>query len=435
MGNGLNACVFGAARPWNRSAAAHLLRRAGFSPSETELRAALADGPTATIERLLAGAVESQHYLDLDQTGAALAARENIELLRGWWLLRMVHTQRPLHARLALFWHNHFATSYAKVRSAAMMLQQLRTFERLALGSFESLLSSLSRDPAMIVWLDGEQNVRGRPNENYARELFELFSLGVGNYSESDVKEAARAFTGWHQRRGQFYFVQRDHDTGEKTVLGTRGNLDGDDVVRLAVAQPACAAFLANRLLREFVCPQPPAELVESFAGVLRSTRYELRESLRTLLASEAMFDPRWRRARIKSPVEFVIGVVRSLELRVGAAPLSDAVVQMGQALFEPPSVKGWDGHRTWLNSATMLVRLNAVVRALDGTAFDPANWRSRHDLNDRDALIRCCAELTLDGMIPPGVDSSAPTPDADLNVEARRLLRALMSAPEYQMA
>ncbi|MCC6360935.1 MAG: DUF1800 domain-containing protein [Phycisphaerales bacterium] len=424
-----------AAPPWNRTNAAHLLRRAGFSPAEEEIRAAVDAGLEATVERLVRGTEESPRHAELDETGRVLATRDNIDALRGWWLLRLCHTRRPLRARMALFWHNHFATSNAKVRSAAMMLQQLRSFESLGLGGFERLLQAISRDPAMIIWLDGNQNVKGRPNENYARELFELFSLGVGNYSEADIKEAARAFTGWHTRGGSFHFSAREHDGGRKTVLGEAGAWTGDDVVSIALRRPACSRFLATKLLREFVCPNPPPELIDTLAATLVETGYDIAATLTRLFTSGDFFDPMWRRARIKSPVEFAVGVVRTLGIAPAAAALADGVSQMGQRLFEPPSVKGWEGHRAWLNSATMLVRLNAVTLATESTLFDAAAFRRQYDLDSRNRLIEFCEQLVLDGEVPHAVRIGYPPEGDDLDATLRGVLRALLSSPEYQMA
>lgn len=422
-------------RPWDRAAAAHLLRRAGFAPCEREVRAALADGLGATVDRLVDGRADSARHDELNSLGEALAARgEQVEPLRGWWLQRMCHTARPLHARMAVFWHNHFATSNTKVASPPMMLQQLRAFERFGMGRFEELLLAISRDPAMIVWLDGVQNVKGRPNENYARELFELFALGVGHYTEADIREAARAFTGWHQRGGQYYFAAMDHDGGPKKLFGTTGPLDGGDIVRLTLKQPACARFLAGKLLREFVSPDPPDELVETVAIRLRACDYDLGETLRALLGSEAFFDPRWYRARIKSPVEYAVGLVRSLEMKAPANFLADAVGQMGQRLFEPPSVKGWDGHRAWINSATMLIRLNSAVAATQGPAqADVSALATAYGLDEPKA-VEFCEQLTLDGRVPRDLHARVEELSGGVEARMRQALRLLLGSPEYQM-
>lgn len=426
-----------AERPWDRRRAAHLLRRAGFAPSEEEVRDALRDGPAATASRLTRGEQESLRALELDELGASIATREDIGALRGWWLLRMRHTARPLAARLALFWHDHFATSYVKVGSVPMMLQQLRTFERHALGRFEDLLLAVARDPAMIVWLDGGANVKGRPNENFARELLELFTLGVGHYAEADVREAARAFTGWQQRGGVARFNRLAHDDGEKTVLGQSGRFGAEDVIAIVLQQPACAEFLAEKMLREFVTPSPPEGLRSVLATKLRETGFDLAATLETLLGGEAMFDPACRRARIKSPVELTVGMARSLDLQVPANVLADAASQMGQRLFEPPSVKGWDDHRAWLNSATMLVRLSAAGRAVEKAAgFDPARFRSRHGLGeDATAIARFGEQLALDGDAPESLRERLSALTGSPDDVARQALTLLLTSPEYQMA
>lgn len=425
------------ADPWTRVRAAHLLRRAGFAPDESEIQRAIELGPAETIDRLIDSADDTERNQELDELGEQVAQQKDIANLRGWSLLRMRHSARPLHARLGLFWHGHFATSNTKVNSPPLMLRQLRTIERLGAGPLEDLFLAMARDPAMIIWLDGNENVKGRPNENFARELFELFTLGVGNYSETDIQEAARAFTGWHQRSGRFRFVERAHDDNAKTVLGVTGRLDGVDVVKAALARPACARFIAVKLLREFLCPDPTDDLIEAVSGRLRETGNHIGETVRTLLASRAMFDNRYYRARIKSPVEFVLGAVRSLQMSVPAPPLADATSQMGQRLFEPPSVKGWDGHRAWLNTATMLVRLNFAERVtVAGTDhLDPAALSNGHNLSAPEEAARFCLELTLDGRAPEVLHRAIASTSESLDESMRHALRLLLASPEYQLA
>ncbi|MCA9243843.1 MAG: DUF1800 domain-containing protein [Phycisphaerales bacterium] len=418
------------AAPWDEARAASFLRRTSFCPSEREIRDAVSAGFGATLENLFAKR-DCRDHNELDELGSPLALRENIEALRGWWLRRLALTARPLSGRLAVFWHNHFATSHVKVRSAPMMLQQLRTIERHAFGPFEEMLIAISRDPAMIVWLDNDDNVKGRPNENYAREVFELFSLGLGAYAEHDIREGARAFTGWSQKNGRYRFNRGEHDYGSKEVLGSRGDFDGDDVVRIAIAQPACASFIATKLLREFVCPAPDTELVDAVAEQLRSSRFEIQTTLRAIFGSDMFVNAPRDTPRIKSPVEFVIGVVRSLEIDAAAQQLSEATSQMGQRLFEPPSVKGWDGHRRWLNSATMLVRLNGVTSAVKSDRFQPSRLRSEYDLTTPDAVDAWCQRVTVG---PDTRIDLPPAPD-DLDERMKDRLRFLLSAPEYQLA
>ncbi|MGE3809711.1 MAG: DUF1800 family protein, partial [Gemmataceae bacterium] len=239
-----------------------------------------------------------------------------------------------------------------------------------ALGKIAPLLLAKSRDPAQLIWLDSTSNVKGAPNENYAREVMELFSLGVGNYTEKDVQEAARAFTGWHTAGNRFVFNKPQHDSGAKTVLGQTGNWDGTDIVRIVLAQPAAARFLAGKLFREFVNEnvEPPAALLEPLAVQLRKTDYDMAAVLRTILSSKLFFSQHAYRQRIKSPIEFLVGLVRSLEgENISPRELAGNLEGMGQKLFLPPSVKGWDGGKAWLNSATILTRHNLAWALLGG--------------------------------------------------------------------
>src|SRR5262245_48432748 len=260
--------------PWNLKWAGHLYRRAVFGGSWTELRAAVKAGPDAATDKLFAGGpgqAEFDQLMDALAPGLTTPRQPQPQQddpfgvdLEGWWLHRMILTPHPLKERMTLFWHNHFATSIAKVRLPALMRDQNLLLRQHALGKFGPLVQAVSKDPAMLVWLDSNSNVKGKPNENYARELMELFCLGVGNYTEKDVREAARAFTGWHTNvtpesgfpqgtKPAFVFQRSLHDDGEKTVLGQAGKWDGGDVVRIVLEQPACARWVVRKLYRQFV--------------------------------------------------------------------------------------------------------------------------------------------------------------------------------------
>ncbi|MGI9013316.1 MAG: DUF1800 domain-containing protein [Phycisphaerales bacterium] len=420
-----------AARPWNRKRAAHLLRRAGFAASEEEIQRALASDPATLVDNWLDGdAPAGTRHDELDVLGERLASRNDIAALRGWWLHRMCFSQQPLRMRISMMWHDHFATSHAKVQSALLMLKQLRLFEQHGMGSVQTLLLEVSRDPAMIIWLDGNDNAKGRPNENYARELFELFSLGVGNYTEADIKEAARAFTGWHEKSGAFHFVAHEHDDGDKRLFNNavHGNLNGDDVVHAVIKHPACAVFIARLLLREFVTPLTSDAMTAELADIIRAHAFNINAVLNVMLRSEAMFAEEHYRARIKSPVELAVGIVRSLGLSVPADELATTTSNMGQRLFEPPSVKGWDGHRTWLNSTTMLVRLNAAIAAskrADG-------FLDR--LGGSDDPKQTCIEILLDGNAPPVLATAINATSGD-HEGLRAAVELALASPEYQMA
>lgn len=427
--------------PWDRRAASHLRRRAGFRCDLEALDAATKATPAKLVSTLLDDAPESARFRELDELGDGIAQRDDITRLAGWWLARMVHTNAPLRSRMALFWHNHFATSFNKVRNVPLLLGQLRTLERHALGPFDALLLAVARDPAMIVWLDGDSNNKGRPNENFARELLELFTLGVGNYSERDIRETARAFTGWHQRGGRFHFARGEHDDGSKQVLNETGRFDGTDIIAIVLRQPAAATFLARKLLLEFLTDQPDAAAVEAFAGVLKREQFHIGRALGTLFLSRAMFNSHIRRARISSPVEFVVGSARALHMRLDMNAAARTVGELGQRLFEPPSVRGWPGGRTWIDSATMLVRMNAAAAACrprdNGIGLDAAELRKRHNLDTPDKTVAYLIDLLLDGDVPTMLRDKmmeAARAAPGLDEALRRAARLILSSPEYQL-
>ena len=280
-----------------------------------------------------------------------------------WWAERMMLTPRPLEEKMALFWHGHFATEQEKVRDYRLMVDQIETLRRLATGNFRNLLLAISRDPAMLIYLDNRKNVVGNANENYAREIMELFALGVGNYTEDDIKEAARAFTGWRNEGRRFIDDRSQHDEGSKTVLGRTGNWDGEDVVDILLAQEACARFIASKIYRFLVHQDPSPALEERLAAVLRDGGYELKPLLRTIFLSRDFYAPPSFATRIKGPVELMVSTYRKLGLeRIPGAPYLPLVTaQLGQALGDPPNVAGWDGGRAWVNPSTLIERGNVL--------------------------------------------------------------------------
>ncbi len=292
--------------------------------------------------------------------------------LKGWWLQEMLTTDSPLTERMTLFWHNHFTSSLQKVRSPVLMYRQNLLLRRLALGSFSDLLHGVSKNPAMLVYLDTAANRRGQPNENFAREVMELFTLGEGHYSEQDIKEAARAFTGWsiEPDTGEFRYRPFLHDADAKTVFGRSGDLNGDDVLDLLLARPETSRFIAAKLWREFVSPAPADEReraeLERVARTFRETGYSIRAALRELFLTEAFWAQSNRGALVKSPADLVVGTLR--QFRIGYSdPLPFVLVmrQLGQDLLAPPNVKGWPGGEAWVSSKTLLARRQFVERLL----------------------------------------------------------------------
>jgi hypothetical protein len=360
--------------PFDARQAGHLLRRAAFGASPERIAAAVRAGPEPTIKLLLLGTPGHEKDAGLfDDVGSRFAELGNADKLRGWWLSLMLTAGHPLREKLSLFWHDHFATSITKVRSAKLMFRQNRLLRKHALGRFGPFLRDMGRDVAMLLWLDSNQNVKARPNENYAREVMELFSLGVGNYTEKDIQEAARAFTGYHTDDEQeaFHFNADEHDAGSKAVLGKTGKFDGDAIVPVLLAQPACARFLARKLYREFVSEEaPPPALLEPLAKRLRDTEYDLSAAVGTILRSRLFFSPHAFLKRVKSPVEYVLGAVQAAwPGPVAPSSLVNPLKRMGMELFAPPNVKGWPGGRDWLNTSTILARNNFADRITTGQA------------------------------------------------------------------
>ncbi|HEV3256329.1 MAG TPA: DUF1800 domain-containing protein [Gemmataceae bacterium] len=467
-----------AADPWGRKWAAHLYRRAAFGPSRADLLEAERLGPEGTVDRLLRGRPGADQMREtLDDVGRVAAAQDDeAEQLRGWWLYCMLQGDQPLREKLTLFWHNHFATSITKVQSSELMFRQNCLLRAHALGRFGPLLQAISRDGAMLVWLDSNSNVKGRPNENYARELMELFSLGVGHYTEKDVREAARAFTGWHTDGEGFRFDARSHDGGPKTFLGRTGAWDGGDVVRIVLEQPAAARFLVRKLYRFLVSEtaNPPDALLEPLCASFRKSDCDIAALLRMMLSSRHFYSAHAFRQRIKSPVEYVVGAVQAVYRRYGEGeadyrPLpQQALVSrlnaMGQPLFAPPNVKGWPGGRSWLNTSTVLERDNfasalaagtlwtdssprpAAADALEETApptaLDPARLLREEGARRPQDAVSALLDLYLPGGVRPAARAKLVAfmaedrpAGADLDRRVREAVQAVLTMPEYQLA
>ncbi|MEO8738868.1 MAG: DUF1800 domain-containing protein [Casimicrobiaceae bacterium] len=367
--------------------ARHLLNRAGFGASQAEVerfagltrdqaaRKLLADTRTVALTPPPAWTAETGP-LRYPRAGVQATdaekklfrqqqLREGLQL-RAWWMSEMLDTPSPLTERMTLFWHNHFVSSQQKVKLAELMYRQNVTLRANAVGNFGAMLHAIGRDPAMVIYLDSAQNRKGTPNENFAREVMELFTLGEGTYTEQDVKEAARAFTGWSLDRatGQFLFRPFIHDNTAKTVLGRSGNLDGDQVLDILLAQPQTAEFVTRKLWREFVSPDPDDAEVKRIARQFRDSHYDIKVALYGLLTSNAFYAPQNRATLVKSPIELVVGTLRQFDLKPAQTlPFAVAAAGMGQNLFSPPNVKGWPGQDTWINSTTLLARKQFLDR------------------------------------------------------------------------
>jgi len=349
--------------------AAHLLRRAGFGGSEAEVARAASLGMAGAVDSLLHPTAPDADFPQYPDVTVLYDPKKNRAAAQLWWLDRMLRTNRPLVEKMTLFWHGHFATSVQKVQPAPMV-GQIAMLRQFALGRFPALLSAVTRDPAMLIWLDNRANAKAHPNENYAREVMELFALGLGNYTEDDIKEAARAFTGWTlDKNQQAAFVPARHDDGIKTVLGKSGRHDADDVIAIIVSQPVHQRFLARKLLEFFVYSDPEPELIEAAAQVYALSGFDVARTVGTILRSNVFYSPRAYRAIPKSPIELAIGTLRYIGAQTVPPNLPYQLARMGQEPMNPPSVKGWDGGPAWINTSTLLARFNFVNGLVAQTA------------------------------------------------------------------
>ena len=396
--------------PWDIRRVGHLYRRAAFGATMAELEAGVKNGPEKTVAALLAGGPDQDKFdADTVKLADSITRANNGQQASAWWLYRMLYTPHPLQEKLTLFWHNHFATSNKKVSNAGFMLRQYELLRRHALGSFRTLLQEMSHDPAMMVWLDTRGSKKGNPNENYARELMELFSLGIGHYTEKDIREAARAFTGWEIRGTQPEFNASQHDAGEKTVLGKKGNFRESDIVSICLEQEAAPQFLAGKLYRFFVSEtvEPTPALLAPLAAQLRKSDFDVGGAINTMLRSNLFFSQQVYRSRVKAPVDFALGIVRALEGRIGTTALADALDGLGQHVFFPPSVKGWDGGQAWLNGHTVLARQNLALALTStedlrfGRRTDPAALAKNHGLQSDAETVDFFSRLLLQGDVP----------------------------------
>jgi hypothetical protein len=401
---------------------AHLMRRASFGAGRDELEARVAKGYEATVEELLHP--ENQEPVDaytlLRYQPAALLPGGQPPMGNVNYMFYLVNTKRPLEEKIALFWHHVFATGNSKVDNYDQMLEQINLFRELGMGNYRELLVELATNPTMIFWLDNNENHGNAVNENWGRELLELFSLGVGNYTEKDVREASRAFTGWTFETKiprlpygrfpwKFEYRPEDHDDGEKEFLGHRGRFNGEDIINIIVQQPACARFVARHLYNFFVAdePQVPAwsieeprdpKAIDTLATTFRESNYDVRSVLRVLFNSDFFKNARFQ--HMKSPAEVVVGTLRlvgSYEIpRPGYGELSMQPSYMGQDLLNPPSVEGWHTGKEWINSGSLMARINFVAELIG----DPSLPGVRAIINRLKAKGTLSPEQLVDGCL-----------------------------------
>jgi uncharacterized protein (DUF1800 family) len=475
-----------------REKGAHLLRRFGLGASEAELDYYLKGaGLSGAIEKLLDYEKVDENFELPLQALANQNGQVNMPAVQLWWVARLLITRRPLQEKMTLFWHDHFATSAAKVVGPPLMHGQNELLRANATGKFQTLLLEASQDPAMLFWLDNQFNVKGKPNENFAREIMELFTLGIGNYSEKDIQEAARAFTGWTigrpgagrrpnqntqpvqqvRRNAEFVFRPILHDDGFKEILGNKGNFTGEDVCGILVGNPQTAKYLTLKIWEWFAYPNPEPALVDRLTAKFRDSGLDIKVLLRSVMESSEFYSDKAERAVFKNPVDFIIPTLRQLGVGealaaqvngqeqvqrgrlIPAVAAQQAMKSMGMELLFPPDVAGWDGGQAWISTATMVERIQWGDRLFGvgqtGGRLQRAQTRvPAFGLFAADPTAKGVAEKLLSVFDAPVPESKKGqlvqaaekatggrlTPQ-NANAAAAAVARLIFGTPEFQMA
>lgn len=472
-----------AAKSWTVSDAAHLLNRAGFGGTPEEINTLHAMGLAKAVDTLVKGEEDSDlfpvtsmpqpgdlvaHYL---RTKAAkteeekralfqqqrILERQSINNLRAWWLNRMRYTPYPLREKMTLFWHGHFATSFEKTNVTYQLWQQNETMRANALGNFRILTKEISKDPAMMRYLDTVASAKTKPNENFARELMELFTLGEGVvYTEKDIQESARAFTGYRINKPsqQFMADPKQFDSTDKVFLGRTGPFNGDNVIDIILERPECSEFIARKFWKFFVSDDPPEPAVKEVAAHFKKSDYDIASTMKLIFLSEQFYSPKVVRSQVKSPVQWIVQTARVLDAPLPErGVLDESLNQMGQMLFNPPNVKGWDGGKSWISSSTLLFRYNLAGYIVSGKSPQLAGLPKQSgpiaiDLRrvapsamraDPEKLCEHISQRLFNGSLPEQErerllsylkENHAQVDDPAL----RDFLHLMMSTPEYQL-
>ena len=351
--------------------------------------------------------------------------RASYMALKIWWFDKMLKTDDPFLEQMVLFWHNHFTSSLRKVGQSALMYRQNQLFRKYALGNFSELLHAIIEDPAMLIYLDNRANKKGHPNENLARELLELFSLGEGNYSEDDIKAFARALTGYSiDKEMEFRFKKRLHDKGKKEIFGQSGHFDAHEMIDIILQQEATSIFIVEKLWSAFIGYDPDPKEVQRLAQIFRKNHYELKPLMQALLTSSYFTDPSIRGTMIKSPIELIIGALRSFDyIEFDPKTGVQYARRLGQDLLDPPNVKGWSGGETWINTHTLLIRKGFLNRLTRGDAMK----HLKYDLFEPLTTGQSREERAAETLLPVKVFI---TPAPKFN----QTLRTILQHPLYQL-
>lgn len=432
-----------AEQPWDLRRAAHLFRRAGFGATREELEQSITRSPEEVVDQLLNAEQPAPFLSEMKLLADSAIATGNARQLSAWWVYRLLNTPAQALEKITLFWHGHFATSADKVTDPELMYAQNELLRTHALGDFSQLLLEISRDPAMLVYLDSATNRKAHPNENYAREIMELFCLGEGQYTEHDIRELARCFTGWEIRRGEFRFNRFQHDSGAKSFLGQTGDFSGEDGVRIVLEQKSAPEFLCRKLVRFYGMdePEPDSALLAPLSALMRESGMQIRPVVRRILSSRFFFSDSSIGRRIRSPVELAIGLLRSLQGSANSFELAESLSTLGQGLLYPPSVKGWDGGRAWINSSTLLGRSNLVRRLLtdEKTRFDKGTLQeflSHRKVRGPEKTVEFFETLLFAARIPASArDQIATLMKSGTTAQLLTGIHALCTLPEFQLS
>jgi len=448
---------------WNVDNARHLLTRCLFGYTRTDLTRALSfPSVDAFVSRVLLADLPQPEPPNIwvDETPVSTDTMQGIRYneLTNWWLNRMLTEETNMREKMVLFWHNHFVSDRAKVNYPQYMYQQNALFRQYAFGDFRQFTKEVTVNPAMLIYLDGRQNNKNAPNENYGRELMELFTLGIGNYTETDVKQAALSLTGWRVDGLKATFIKTNFADISKTFLGKTGNFTYTDIVDIILNQNAAAEFVCRKLYKEFIYYKPNELFVKQMADVLRKANYDIRTILQFMLTSDEFFKADYRATKIKNPAELVVGSLKLLDIaKPDLGYLAETSRTLQQYIFYPPNVAGWPGQRDWISSNTYPVRGGYTDSLLNGRkasgqklsfTIDPLSYaRSFKNAEDAPRFVKDVAALLLSGTPTAGQEKllldtlldgtiaanwSTNTPNADIRIS--KFLKALMRLPEYQL-
>lgn len=433
-------------KPLGADRAAHLLRRSAFGVPAARRNEFAELTAAEAAKRLFPSDKADTSYRQASESLRKLVlGTRDIKQAAAWWLYRMQHSPDPLREKMTLFWHGHFASSVDKVQETLLMVEQNDMLYKDAVGDFLKLARGISQDPAMLIYLDSVTNRKRHPNENFARELMELFCLGEGNYSEQDVQQLARCFTGWEIKGDRFRFNKYQHDVGEKSLFGKAAVYEDFEAVDEVVDHHACPKFLVRKMVAFFVAdePSPPAEFLKPLVEQMRSDEMSVQGTLERLFSSNIFYSAKVIGRKIRSPIEFAVGIMNTIDMNVDLMELGERLVDLGQGLFRPPNVKGWPGGRAWINSSTLLDRANLVEQLLRGenTAFPAGGLEKslqKHGAESTEEQVAWLLENLLAVPVPGEVQTQlldvASNAKGDSETRLRSTLSTIATLPEFHL-